>query len=61
MKVTGIFKTFINVHDVMCLLNSTCIKSCLMTEYGYSDVCAGCFGNSVACGLNDGVCSLGDE
>lgn len=56
-KVTTMFETCINVNDISCLLNSTCIETCLLEEYGYTTDCATCFGESVTCGVDEG-CTL---
>ena len=56
-KVTTMFETCINANDITCLLDTSCIETCLLDEYGYSTDCATCFGESVTCGVDEG-CTL---
>ena len=56
-KVTTMFEICINSNDITCLLDPTCVETCLLDEYGYSIDCATCFGESVTCGVDKG-CTL---
>ena len=56
-KVTTMFETCIDANDITCLLDTSCIETCLLDEYGYSTDCATCFGESVTCGVDEG-CTL---